>query len=214
MRALTTNGLGRLTAAVRIVLGAVFVINGLNWWVKLIDPYPSISDFATQPPPNNIAGALIATGFLFHIVKGMELGAGVLLLANRFTPLALVLSMPVTVIVFFVDVVIATRLRPHLMGTGAMLMSIFLMLAYFRFFAPILAFRAPPDGPLATGETSAPPIRLGALNPHATRAGRMAVAGLGIVSLLLGLVMLVWLGVMIVQHFTATTGGFQASRHA
>jgi len=43
------------------------------------------------------SGALMKTGYMFPLIMGTQLLVGVLLLLNRFVPLALVLIMPVLV---------------------------------------------------------------------------------------------------------------------
>ena len=55
----------RLVTVVRLIFGVQMTISGLNWWVKLIDPYPSLSDFAHHTLPvgsdaaHNLVPALI-----------------------------------------------------------------------------------------------------------------------------------------------------------
>lgn len=83
----------RLPAIVRTVLGLGFVIFGLNGFLNFL-PAP------TTPPPESamaFAGALFKTGYMFPLIKGTELAVGLLLVANRFVPLALVLLAPVLV---------------------------------------------------------------------------------------------------------------------
>jgi uncharacterized membrane protein YphA (DoxX/SURF4 family) len=77
--------------AARVALGAVFTIFGLNGFLH----------FLPQPQPVGTAaaflGGLAASGFMFPLVKGVEVLAGVLLLANRFVPLALTVLAPIVV---------------------------------------------------------------------------------------------------------------------
>ena len=77
----------------RILLGAVFFVFGLDGFLHFI-PAP------TAPIPEGALAfgmAMMKTGYLFQLIKGTELLAGALLLANRFVPLALVLLAPVLV---------------------------------------------------------------------------------------------------------------------
>lgn len=81
----------KLPAAARIFLGLVFTVFGLNGFFGFIpQPEPSAAGGA-------FLGALAATGYMFPLIKGTEVIAGLLLLSNRFVPLALTILAPVTV---------------------------------------------------------------------------------------------------------------------
>ena len=72
----------------RILLGLIFFVFGLNGFVG----------FLPMPPLAGVAGAFIGALFTSHylyLVAGVQLVAGVLLLINRFVPLALALLAPV-----------------------------------------------------------------------------------------------------------------------
>ena len=79
-----------ITAA-RILLGLSFTVFGLNGFLHFL-PMP-------PPPPAGGAffGALAATGYMLPLIKGTEVVVGLLLLSNRFVPLALTLIAPVLV---------------------------------------------------------------------------------------------------------------------
>lgn len=78
----------------RYLLGALFVIFGLNFWLHFI-PVPS-------PPEGSLAagfiGALYMSGFL-AVVKVLELLGGILLLAGRYVNLALAVLGPIVVVI-------------------------------------------------------------------------------------------------------------------
>lgn len=83
-------------AAVRIIMGLIFFVFGLNGFLNFIPP-PS------GPMPEGAMAfgfALMKTGYLFQLLKGTEVLVGALLLANRFVPLALALIAPVVVNIF------------------------------------------------------------------------------------------------------------------
>lgn len=182
----------RLVTVVRLLLGADLFVNGLNWWFKLVGPYPSLSDFVGRPPPPDIVGAMIATGFLFHVVKGLELLAGIALLTNRFVPLALVAVFSVSVNVCLVDLFIAHRLRAYVMGIGELLMNAALILAYLDHYRPLLVARAAPSQPGAQAGDRAFIRVLVLLRPVLLW---LAAA--------MGTIMIVWVAVMIVQRLAA-----------
>jgi len=182
----------RMTLIARLLMGVIYSVNGLNWWFKIITPYPSISDFAHMAPPPDVVGAMIENGVMFHMVKGLELLTGIALLANVMTPMMLVAVLPVTISVFIVDVFFIAHLRGVVMGTGSLLLNLFLLTAYIEHYRPMLAIRGAtgdrplPDGPNATDAVKA------AIRPIAPLLGGAAV--------LLGLVMLGWMLVMIGQY--------------
>src|SRR3954468_21581266 len=73
----------------RVLMGLMFFVFGLNGFLNFF------------PPPKTgmpeFAGALMKTGYMFPLIAGTQLLVGLLLLINRFVPLALVLIMPVLV---------------------------------------------------------------------------------------------------------------------
>jgi putative oxidoreductase len=75
----------------RILLGLAFVIFAINYFVPFLPAQPA-------PPPDAAAflGVFAASGFL-GFIKAIELTAGVLLVGNRFVPLALALLAPILV---------------------------------------------------------------------------------------------------------------------
>src|SRR5882724_7249128 len=83
-------------SATRILLGLIFFVFGLNGFLQFI-PNPPMPDKAGA-----FMGALAATGYMFPLIKGIEVIAGALLLSNRFVPLALAILAPnvVNIVVF------------------------------------------------------------------------------------------------------------------
>jgi len=80
-----------ITLIGRILLGLLFFVCGLNGFLNFIPP-PS------KPMPEEamaFAGAMMKTGYFLQLVAGTQVIAGVLLLINRFVPLALVILAPV-----------------------------------------------------------------------------------------------------------------------
>lgn len=81
----------KLPIAARIALGLIFSVFGLNGFLH----------FLPQPPPAAAAVALLdglaASGYMFPLIKGTELVAGLLLLSGRAVPFALTLLAPVVV---------------------------------------------------------------------------------------------------------------------
>lgn len=185
----------RLAHAVRLLMGACYLINGTNWFFKIITPYPSMSDFVHYMPPPDIVGALINNGILFHLAKATELVAGIALLSNRFVPLMLVVAMTVTVPVFLVDDFTHPHLRGVLMGSGSLVMNLFLLLAYFSAYRPMFAARAEPH----LDPTRAPAPDAGSAAAGLAALARPVTPVLGVIAAALGLCMLAWLLLMVGQ---------------
>ena len=88
--------------AARILLGAIFLVFSLNYWVQFI-PIPG------QPEGShgaNFMGAIFATKFL-TVVKVLELVAAGLLLSGRYVNLALVLIGPIIVNIALFHILVA-----------------------------------------------------------------------------------------------------------
>lgn len=133
----------RLVHAVRVLFGVNFLLNGINWWWKIL-PYPSIGDPPGGPP---FVQAMIDTGFLFDGIKVVEVVTGLAILANRYVPLALAVALPVTVAAWAVDIgLLGQSLRAQIMGWAVLTMNGFLMLAYFSSYRSMLESKATPDG--------------------------------------------------------------------
>src|SRR5882762_582358 len=81
-----------LPTAARILLGFIFLIFGLNGFLNFLPQSGNIPEAALA-----FAGALMKTGYMFPLIKGTEVIVGVLLLSNRFVPLALALVAPIVV---------------------------------------------------------------------------------------------------------------------
>lgn len=182
-----------LAHAARILLAFEYLINGLNWWWKVL-PYPSVSDPPLMRTPAFVQ-AMIDTGFMFDGTKAVEVVAGAMLLANLWVPLVLVILFPVTLGIWLVDFfLIALSVRAQALGWSVLLLNTFLLFAYLRYFKPILVTRARPCSVQAD---------VGTVRPQVTGSGRSGrwLGMLGVVSVALGLVASGWLMAMVVQHF-------------
>jgi hypothetical protein len=74
----------------RYLAGVIFFVFGLNGFLH----------FIPLPPPNGVAGQFMAALYVSHylpLIFGLQTVGGVLLLVNRFVPLALAILAPVIV---------------------------------------------------------------------------------------------------------------------
>lgn len=128
--------MSRIPTILRILLGLGFTVFGLNYFLSFMPP---------QDPPPAEAGAFLGalvSSKLLTLVKLVEIGAGLLLLSNRFVPLALALLAPVLVgMVFFHAMLAPAGIVPALVFTA---IEIALAWFYREAFAPMLRARVSP----------------------------------------------------------------------
>ena len=127
-----------LPTIARILMGLMFLVFGLNGFLHFI-PEPK------TPMPEGagaFAASLMKTGYMFPLVMGTQLLVGVLLLLNRFVPLALALIAPIIVGIISFHIFLA----PAGIGPGAvaLVLELYLAWSYRRAFRPMLAMRTTP----------------------------------------------------------------------
>lgn len=124
------------TLVTRVLTGLLFTVTGLNGFLNFM-PAP---DPATMAPEGvAFTAALYATGYMLQLASGVQVVAGVLLLAGRFVPLALAILAPMVVNIFLIHVF----LEPSGLGIAILvvLAEIGLAWAYRDRFRPMLQAR-------------------------------------------------------------------------
>ncbi len=114
----------------RTLMGLLFCMTGLNGFLNFL-PRP------TAPMPDGaaaFAGALMNTGYMFPMIMGTQLLVGVLLVVNRFVPLALVVIAPIIINIIAFHVFLAP--------SGLAMALIVLILEIFLIWAYRAAYRA------------------------------------------------------------------------
>jgi putative oxidoreductase len=84
----------------RLLLGLIFLVFGLNGFLNFIH----------MPPPTGVAAQFFGAIFVSHyyiVIFAVQVLGGLLLLVNRFVPLALVILGPVIVNIFFFHTLMA-----------------------------------------------------------------------------------------------------------
>ena len=121
---------------VRVLLGLFFLLFGLNGFLNFIPvPKDIPQDIMT------VSMALMKAGYM-DVVSGVEILVAVLLLINRFVPLALTLLAPILVgiLTFHIAMQLAT-IGPGIVAT---LLELYLAWSYRKAFCPMLAAKVTP----------------------------------------------------------------------
>ncbi len=124
--------------AARSLMGLAFLVFGLNGFLNFI-PQPK-----TPMPEGAItfAGALMKTGYMMPLVAGTQVLVGLLLVLNRFVPLALALIAPIIVGIITFHIFLApSTIVP---GVVVLLLELYLAWAYRSTFGPMLAMKVKP----------------------------------------------------------------------
>src|SRR5258705_1497772 len=130
-----------LPTIARLLMGLGFFVFGLNGFLQFMPP-------PKTPMPEGaaaFAGAMMKTGYMFKLVAGTQLLVGVLLLLNRFVPLALVLIMPVLVNIIAFHIFLSPSASATAPGAILMALELYLAWAYRGYYRPMLVARANPS---------------------------------------------------------------------
>jgi uncharacterized membrane protein YphA (DoxX/SURF4 family) len=141
-----SNSIQWLQHIARVGLGLVFLVFGLNFFFGFLPAPP--------PPPEAAAqflGGLMAAGYLMPLVKIIEIGAALMLLTNRFVPLALILLAPIVVNIVGFHAVLAPAL-----GLPLVILAMGLFLAFTHRSAYAELFRARSGQPSERRPVSSP----------------------------------------------------------
>ena len=125
-----------ITAIVRVLVGVMFLVFGLNGFLNFM---PAPRDL--PPDVITVSTGLMKGGYM-AVVSATELVVALLLLTNRFVPLALVLLAPVVVgiITFHIAIAPATIVP----GIVVLVMELYLAWAHRGTFRPMLRAKVLP----------------------------------------------------------------------
>ncbi len=125
-----------LPAIVRVLLGLMFLVFGLNGFLNFI---PTPKDIPQEIM--TVMGGLMKAGYM-TVVAAAEVIIAVLLLSNRFVPLALAMLAPIVVGILTFHV--AMELKSIGPGIVVLIMELYLAWAYRGAFRPMLRMRTSP----------------------------------------------------------------------
>ncbi len=126
----------RITPITRTLLGLGFVVFSLNYFVPFL-PSPGPLPASAIPFVTGFAGS----GFM-TLVKVIELAAGLLLLSNRFVPLALALLAPIVVGIVTFHVLLAPAGIP--IAIAFLVLELATAWRYRTAYAPMLRAKVTP----------------------------------------------------------------------
>lgn len=115
----------------RLLMGLLFFVFGLNGFLNFIPTPPGLPEKVVA-----FDTAMMNTGYMFPLIAATELIVGVLLLANRFVPLALALIAPIIVNIIAFHIFLA----PASIGPGIVVaaLEVYLAWAYRKSYLPML----------------------------------------------------------------------------
>lgn len=125
--------------AARLVLGLIFTVFGLNGFLGFLPPPPM------PEAAGAFIGALAASGYMFPLIKGTEVVAGLALLAGRGVPLALTVLAPISVNIFLYHAVLSPGLG---LPIAIVVAQLYLAWSYRDSFRGVLNLSAQPTEPV------------------------------------------------------------------
>jgi uncharacterized membrane protein YhaH (DUF805 family)/uncharacterized membrane protein YphA (DoxX/SURF4 family) len=129
---------------VRLWYAAWMIPAGLEHFIHI---FPQPGYYTTRPLAHEMLFALLHS-HLFDVVKAVELLTGIAVLLGFFTPLMLLVCMPVAFCVFWWDAPLSTWNFGSVMAGGRVLASnVLLCVAYIGCFRAMFPLRSKPQGP-------------------------------------------------------------------
>ena len=86
---------------------------------------------------------IIAEMGMYQFIKWVELAVGVLLVCNRLVPLVLIIELPISVVIFWLNTIIVQEPRQLYSGTQEVVLNSAMILLYGRYYLPLLNWKAP-----------------------------------------------------------------------
>jgi putative oxidoreductase len=123
----------KVFSALRMVLGVILLFFGINGFLQFM-PAPEMGGAAGA-----FMSALLATGYMIPLVSLLMVVVGLLLVINRFTPLALVLLVPLSVhlVLFHIFLDLASIWA----ALVVFVLNVVLLLGHLDYYRPMLRAR-------------------------------------------------------------------------
>jgi hypothetical protein len=122
----------------RLYFAAHLLYSSLRYFT-LFEPQPQVPGLGGQ-----FIDVLTAMG-IFPFVKALEGAVGIALLFNRFVPAVLLIELPVSVNIFWLNFFIVGRPRQLFSGLQEIVLNLIMIAAYWRSYAELLRLRSLPS---------------------------------------------------------------------
>lgn len=127
----------------RSFYGAHLLYSSLRFFVEF-EPQPQVPGLGGE-----FVQVLTQMG-LFPLIKGLEGIVGVCLIADLFVPLVLLLELPVSVNIFYLNFIVVGTPRQLFSGPQEIILNLLLIAAYSSSYRALLVPRARPGLPAST----------------------------------------------------------------
>ncbi|MBX3241235.1 MAG: hypothetical protein KIT80_17130 [Chitinophagaceae bacterium] len=119
--------------APRILLGLIYLVFGLNFFLHFIPSPPPVQD---NSPVSLFSGGLGVSGYFYPFLKAVEVIAGAFLIINLFSPLVTLIAFTISVHIFLFHAFLAPDTM--LISVIMLLFNIYLLWAYRGLYFPLL----------------------------------------------------------------------------
>lgn len=133
MTNLALNNRDFAVRAMRWLLGVQSLLSGINWFYQIL-PFPNMHVEITGPVKHEILNTMINSGWMFTSAKVLEILLGLALIFNRHAVLMLVVSFPIILMTFLLDLFpFLGNIGPFLAGdvSGPAMWASFLDMLFF-----------------------------------------------------------------------------------
>jgi putative oxidoreductase len=121
----------------RIVLGLIFFVFGLNFFLHFIPQGPAPTGNAGA-----FVGGLFQSGYIFPFIKVIEVVCGALLLFGRFIPLVLIVLMPISINVLLFHTFLLPGGAPITISLLIIISQLYLAWAYRNYYKQLFTAKA------------------------------------------------------------------------
>ncbi len=115
----------------RVLLGLIFVVFGLNFFLHFYNPPMPVMTPAATAFQTGLWGA----GYFFKYMKVIEIVSGLFLLINRYTALFVVVIFPISLNIFLFHAILVPSGIP--IGVAIIVLNLFLGYAYRKYYSAL-----------------------------------------------------------------------------